>query len=317
MTFFLKIPKESDNVLSHVLQFEQFWNLYQQGALSPCWLLIGQSGVGKATFAYQFAGKILAQNTQNPCGLKDTVVKRQISVGSYPNLFVLEPKPTEDGLPGKEIVMDDVRHAIKFLRQSPTIPGWRVVIIDSINELNRFSANALLKILEEPPQKTLILMICHSLGTVLPTIRSRCQKMFFSPLTSTDFEKTLADPLDEKIFDLCQGSLGLYHQIQEAGGHSFIDACEQAVQAAYTKNTNLYQKFSETYGKQNLHLNCFTRIIGPILYRQTLKNLPNPVYANAYSAVLQFLNASDQAHLDPTQKLLALFLIIEKNANSF
>ena len=103
--------------------------------------------------------------------------------GAHPDLMVIERGYDEkrDRL-RTEIVVDDIRRAVDFMHLKSAMGGWRVVIVDCADEMNRNSANALLKILEEPPQRTLLLLVSHAPGGLLPTIRSRCRRLELAPL---------------------------------------------------------------------------------------------------------------------------------------
>ncbi len=141
--------------------------LYNQGRLPPCWLLVGPSLI-TLPFAYKTAGHILSHPLEGP-PLDPSHVSRHIQLGSHPDFFLLHSE-TEIGIESIRILEQ------RLLKRSP---GWRVILIDTIDNLNRNSANALLKILEDPPEHTLFLGICHQLGTILPTLRSRFQKISF------------------------------------------------------------------------------------------------------------------------------------------
>jgi DNA polymerase-3 subunit delta' len=312
MINFSNFPRQQTQLVGHAENFSQLWALFEQGKISPCWLLVGPQGVGKATFSYAFARKVLSQNPQNPCGFQDTVVAHQISIGSYPNIYVLEPSADEDGKPTKEIRIDDVRKSLVFLRQSPTIPGWRVVVVDSVDMLNRFAANALLKILEEPPQKTIMLLVCHSLGKTPPTIRSRCQRLLFRPVSIDLYEKVFGEDINSQVFSLCNGSMGLYAKLMEAGGPEFLKKLESSVFSAFDKNMLLCQKFSEEYAKSPLHYESILKILCPLLHTWAVHHPQDKKYAYAYKEVLTFIKESETAHLDPFQKLLSLFLLVER-----
>jgi DNA polymerase III delta prime subunit len=154
---------------------EQFRTSQLQNKLSPCWILNGDPFIGKSHFARELSKKILYKNIYQEHGLPSSVIDKQVEEGIYPNFLYIEKPTLEDGTIAREISAEHAKTVKIFLQKKPAIIGWRVVVVDSINDLNKFGANSLLKILEEPPIKTLILLICHQLGTILPTIRSRCQ----------------------------------------------------------------------------------------------------------------------------------------------
>lgn len=164
------------------------------------WLLAGPQGIGKAHFAKRAASFIIADGdikilagAQNLNLSADDPVARLITAGAHPELLWLarevpEAKRPKDGGPGKpediarNITIAQVRTLLARLRVRPANSRWRVVVVDSIDDMERGSANALLKTLEEPPASTIFLLISHMPGRLLPTIRSRCRMLRFQPL---------------------------------------------------------------------------------------------------------------------------------------
>src|SRR4029077_3627107 len=124
-----------------------------------------------------------------------------------------------------EIIVDNTREIGAFLRLTPAAGGWRVVIVDGADEMNRNAANALLKILEEPPRRALLLLVSHSPGRLLPTIRSRCRRI---PLTALAWpvvtrllgqhRPELANLEAEAVAELAEGSIGRAIELADAGG---------------------------------------------------------------------------------------------------
>ncbi len=144
--------------------------LFDTHQMAPCWLIQGASDRARY-FADQLSCYILA-SPSNGHGMKVDLIERHIKNGSFGNSMVIQKN--EDAA---EISVDQLVSVFDFLHKSPLIPGARVLIIDSIDQMNRFGVNSLLKSLEEPPQKTYIFLICRQLTAVLPTIRSRCQSV--------------------------------------------------------------------------------------------------------------------------------------------
>ncbi len=174
---------------------------YRSGRLHHAWLLTGPEGVGKATLAYRFARFLLANPDPSSQAVQEardlSVPERHPVVGqvarqSHPDLSVIRRQPTKDGKSLKgDIAVEDVRDGLALFRTTAGAGGWRVVVIDAADDLNRSSANALLKMLEEPPQRAVFLMIAHRPGALLATIRSRCRVLRLGPLP----EATVADGL--------------------------------------------------------------------------------------------------------------------------
>ena len=148
--------------------FKRLSELFDSGHLAPCWLIHGDPIKTRV-----FADKLIQHLFTSPAnghGMRAELVERHIKNGSFGNLLLLQKNDD-----ASEIVIDQLAVLPDFLNKSPLIPGWRIILIDQVTDLNRFCANSLLKSLEEPPQRTLFLLLCKSLGTLLPTIRSRCQ----------------------------------------------------------------------------------------------------------------------------------------------
>jgi DNA polymerase-3 subunit delta' len=221
------------------------------GRLPHAWLLTGPRGVGKATLAYRFARFILAgglpgpgrdaapqarlfgdaADEDAPVGADMTVppehpVFRQIAGGGHLNLQTLEPQVAEaTGKRRRDIRVDEVRKAISFLRLTPADGGWRVVIVDAADDLNANAANALLKVLEEPPPRALLLLVSHAPARLLPTIRSRCCHLAFSPLPEaavaellTRYGPALSEEDTLALARLADGSIGRALELAESGG---------------------------------------------------------------------------------------------------
>lgn len=161
-----------------------FVEAWSRGRLHHAWLLCGPQGLGKAAFAHRAARRLLgarAEPSRGPLGAApDDPVSRLISARSHPDLLVIE-RLVEGGKSKKQIAVEQVRALPEFFGMSPAQAPWRVAIIDAADDLNPNAANALLKVLEEPPQRGLLFLVSHAPGRLLPTIRSRCRRLVFSP----------------------------------------------------------------------------------------------------------------------------------------
>ncbi len=161
-----------------------FLDALARGRLHHAWLLTGPEGVGKATFAYRAARRLLGAPEDASLGLlgsqPDHPVSRQVAARSHPDLMVLE-RLGEDGKPRKVIPVDEARKLPEFFASTPASAPYRVAIIDAVDDLNASSANAVLKTLEEPPERGVLLLVSHAPGKLLPTIRSRCRRLAFPP----------------------------------------------------------------------------------------------------------------------------------------
>lgn len=168
---------------------DQFASAWATRRLHHAWLLAGSKGVGKARFAHAAARRVLADAAGPPMEepaletCADHRIVKLVEAGSHPDMRWLErlPKEKAEGL-ARNISVAQVRALGEFIGLTPALSPWRVVVIDSVDDLETSGANALLKILEEPPPNTIFFLVSHAPGRLLPTIRSRCRRLAFQPL---------------------------------------------------------------------------------------------------------------------------------------
>jgi DNA polymerase III subunit delta' len=199
-------PREMLWLGGHAMQERQLLDAYRAEKLSHAWLFTGPEGVGKATMAYRFARFLLAnpdphspevQNAQNLFVAGTNEVASQVARLSHSDLGVIARAVADDGKKlKKEIGVDVIRDKLSLFKNTSGAGGWRIIIVDAADELNRASANALLKMLEEPPAKALFILIAHIQGALLPTIRSRCRALRFHPLSTEIVEEGLTKITD-------------------------------------------------------------------------------------------------------------------------
>jgi len=177
-------------MIGHDPATRAFLDSWHSGRLHHGWLLAGPQGLGKAAFARSVARFLLTRpsaaldagvNSLDSDG--DPIPDKLIAAGNHPELLVLERLLKDAGKDlARNITVDQVRWLISRMQMTIAIGHWRVVIIDAIDDLEPGAANALLKTLEEPPARTLFLLVSHSPGRLLPTVRSRCRVLRFQPL---------------------------------------------------------------------------------------------------------------------------------------
>jgi DNA polymerase-3 subunit delta' len=168
---------------------EQFASAWASRKLHHAWLLAGPKGVGKASFAHAAARRVLAEAAGPSFDLPgietldDHPIVKLVEAGSHPDMRRLERLLNEKtGNLNRNIKVDQIRELGEFLSLSAALSAWRVVVIDTVDDLEPSGANALLKMLEEPPPNTLFLLVSHAPGRLLPTIRSRCRRLDFHKL---------------------------------------------------------------------------------------------------------------------------------------
>ena len=199
-------PRETLSLHGHAEAEQAFLDAYRAGRMPHAWLIggVGIGGIGKATLAYRMARFVFAYPDQAAQAVSkasslalpaDHPVTRRIAAQGHPDLLALERVADEKGKMPTMISVDLVRRTIGFFGSTAGEGGWRVCIVDSADELNAAGANALLKILEEPPARSLLLVVSHAPGRLLPTIRSRCRRLALRPLSPEDVARSLADAL--------------------------------------------------------------------------------------------------------------------------
>ena len=184
MSEILPHPREVFDYLGGEAVDAAFLDALDRGRMHHAWLLVGPEGVGKATFAYRAARRLLgapAEPGLGPLGSPpDHPVSRQILSRAHPDLIVLQRDP-EDGKTRKGIPVDEARALPEFFSKSPASAPYRVAIVDSADDLGVSAANAVLKILEEPPERGILFLISDTPGALLATLRSRCRRLRFEP----------------------------------------------------------------------------------------------------------------------------------------
>jgi len=198
----VRSPRETDVLFGHEEAETTLLSSYRGGRIAHAWLIGGAQGIGKATLAYRMARFVLdhpdpaAREVQSAPTLAinpEHPVARQIAGGSHGALLALERTANEKGVKRTVITVAETRETIGFFGSTAANEGWRICIVDTVDELNANAANALLKILEEPPQRSLFLLVSHAPARVLPTIQSRCRKLRLRPLSPADVARAVVE----------------------------------------------------------------------------------------------------------------------------
>jgi DNA polymerase-3 subunit delta' len=195
-------PRETMGFVGHATAERAFLDAYRAGRMPHAWIIGGPEGVGKATLAWRVARFLLANPDPQSASVRSaqrldvdpaSPAARQIAALSSSDVALLRRQWNEKVKKlYTEIRVDEVRAAMRIFKHAAGGNGWRIAIIDSAEELNRNAANALLKIIEEPPRRSLSLLIAHRPGRILPTIRSRCRLLMLASLSDEEVVQALA-----------------------------------------------------------------------------------------------------------------------------
>lgn len=196
-------PRETARVYGQDAAESAFLDAFQSGRMHHAWIVTGKPGIGKATLSYRIARFLLAApHDRDALGASldiapDAQAARLVAALGHPDLLVIRrPYDFKTKKLKGEITVDEVRRLKGFLSVSAGADGWRVVIVDPVDDLNANAANALLKSLEEPPKRTVFLLVSSSPERLLPTIRSRCRTVACAPLADEDLRKAVAQALN-------------------------------------------------------------------------------------------------------------------------
>lgn len=239
-------PKTTPDLFGHEEAENTLLETYNSGRMHHAWLITGPRGIGKATLAYRFARFLLKHGKTGGGDAGDSLfgdalpsvepdnlyvspedpVFRRVASGGHGDLMVIEREFDDKKNRFKgQIGVDRVRGVGSFLSKTSAEGGWRVVVIDAADEMNRNSANAVLKVLEEPPEQAVLLLLAHNPGRLLPTIRSRCRTLVLNSLSDEVIVDLMAKYAPDSsaqdaigLAKLSEGSFGRALSLHDEGG---------------------------------------------------------------------------------------------------
>lgn len=347
-------PWRNDQLIGHEIAERTMLAAQQIGRLHHAWLLTGPRGIGKATLAWRFARFLLAgQQGGLFAAAPDTLdVAREASgralvdARSHPDLFHLRRTLNPDtGRIRAEISVDDVRELGAFMHMTPAMGEWRVAIVDSADEMNRNSANAVLKIIEEPPPNSVLLIVAHAPGRLLPTIRSRCRRLPLHPLADDLVVKLLGDYASETpggeraaLARLAEGSIGRALELASAGSLALYREMVEILATLPDLDMPRLHGFAERFARRGEEANADWRSLN-YLFDGWLKQLARraavgeevaPItpaesglhakllaaasldrWLEAWDRVARLLSRADAVNLDRKQTVLGSFLALQ------
>lgn len=355
-------PMLANEIIGHSSQKLSFLSSFASNRLPQCWLLAGDMGIGKASFAWLIA-KFLLTTKYQPADLKNdlnesninsilepqsgSILNRIIS-GSEQRVYIVRRGYNEKRKTFfKNISIEDVRKLQSYCSLSIADGGKRIIIIDTADDLNKSSSNALLKLLEEPPKNTIFLLISHQPNLLVPTLKSRCQKLSFSNLDQTDLGAVLTaigckiEPSDQvSLSILSKGSAGAACRLLNSNCINLYSDILNISSSLPNLNTNKILQLSQNYfakakpGEFEIFLEMmqhfFSRLCKtgamqkPVLPSVTeneakiMKNLcPNlksaHLWSEAANITLTKLNKGYLLNIDIESLILDAFIYLEKS----
>ncbi|MCH1469053.1 MAG: DNA polymerase III subunit delta' [Planktomarina sp.] len=350
-------PCETEHLFGHDGACAQVLDAFNGDRMHHAWMLTGPKGIGKASLAYHISRFLLAAEpagdslfgTPPPATSlsvpADHPVARRIKAGSEPGLCILR-RPVDDktGKLKTVIPVDTVRELRRFFGLSAGGNGRRVVIVDCIDEMNANAANALLKVLEEPPQDAVLLLVTHQPSRILPTIRSRCRTLACAPMSPDDLERAFAQALPDQAFDpglnaLAAGSVGRAAELSLTGGTDMYRAIVSLCQGLPQMDRGVLLKLANSSGRAaDGKLEQLLDLLDLFLARLARAGVSAPgheaasgevevfarlcpgqaaarIWADAQLELSQRARQGKTANLDPSSLILDMGLKIEETAS--
>ena len=317
-------PHKRANLIGHARAQQQFCDAVSGGRLHHAWLITGPSGVGKATLAYRLGRALLSGRAlSTPEALhtpSDDPLFRLVANKAHPDLVTVE-RPWDEKRKRymSELPVAEIRKLNGFFARTAGAGGWRVAIIDAADDMNRNAANALLKLLEEPPSRCLILLVCHSPGRLPATVRSRCRRLALGPLSEEETARFLSeegvcasDKDAAALAEMSGGRPGFALRLAESGGAKLKGDAANFIRAAIERNLSALHKISARYAKvsedaayklfRQILLQSISERVRELTHSAPIKDSAS--FAEVWRRISSDFAASDALNLDRKQTLL-------------
>lgn len=316
-------PRKTLDLVGHRTALATASRAIRSGRPPQGWLISGPPGVGKATFAFRIARYLLAYGATDR-GPEDLAVPQadpasvQVSAGGHPGLLVLQRgiNPST-GKPMTVLGVDEIRKLAGFFGMTSGAGGWRIAIVDTADDMNPQAANALLKALEEPPARAMLMLLSNAPGQLLPTIRSRCQRLDLRPLSDGELAKEVHERLPdlgaverETLVRISGGSIGAALALAGDDGLALAEEAERLVDRAASPDIAATLALADKLSRISEGTDRFGQFL--------IEALTNRIHARAteggagldrWTDLLEKLNRSflrtSALHLDPRQTILS------------
>lgn len=309
---------------------------FASGRMHHAWMITGPKGSGKASLAWHIARRVLGakpgEGTAPLSSLREDPVCQKLEALSHPDLLLIRrPWNEKTKKLRAEITVEEARKAPAFFSRSAADGGWRVVIVDCADELNINAANALLKILEEPPKRGLLLLVVHSPGQILPTLRSRCRRLSLrppAPEQTADWlvsRHDIAPDLAEAVSTLAGGAPGRALALLETDAPSFKQSLDQVLGALPKLDHGSVMKIADGAARKGGDALKVTVLEFLVQFSQAKArqialeqggHASVKAWVHAADALTRLSRESQALYLDPKQTLFAAFSLIEEAASA-
>lgn len=358
-------PRMNDLVFGHEKAEREFLDSFNSGRLHHGWLITGPKGIGKATLAWKCAKFLLSEDDSvSNDGLfgddlsshatsldidPDKPVIHRIKSGGHGGIIATERSVnTKTGKLRNDIVIDDIRKVISFFSRTSSEGGWRVALIDAADEMNTNAANALLKVLEEPPEKSILFLIAHSPGKLLPTIKSRCRTLELNALSGDSVRSMLAHKYADMdtatmntLAALAAGAPGRAIQMEQLGGAAIYTKTFKAISSVPNLNIPEIHSLAGEYAsikadaEYRLFIQIFTAFIERITKAAVIEDQSREIiegenqqlsrislmarvdkWLELWEKVGHLIQRADAVNLDRKQVIVSLFSELKATATS-
>ena len=272
------------------------------GRMHHAWMIEGPSGIGKARFAMRCAAWLLGARGPADApfdGAEDDPVMSRCLSGGHPDLRILTRELNDKGKLKQDISIEQIRAFNEFFTYRPALGGWRVGIVDSLDELNRNSANAILKTLEEPPRAAIMFLVNHGSRPVLPTIRSRCRTLRVHPLRQEDLAEVLRlQGFEGDVSEIRHGRPGLAVERSSETSRFAINAARALMKSMPRPNDALVTRAIQAAGSDQTAFAAFRD--------EVLSNLAEaaqdaPQMSRVWLNAVKLVGETDELNMDPEQ----------------
>lgn len=295
-------------LIGHDLPTSRFEQARASGRLHHGWIFQGPSGIGKSIVAHRVASLMLGAASMDATATDETM--QLVLSGGHPDLKWIERGLNDKGKLRQDISVEQIRELNQFFHLRPALAGWRVGVIDSLDEMNVSGMNALLKTLEEPPNNALLILISHSTQPILPTIRSRCQVLRFYPLTEDETKDVLnAQSADVALAsDLAPGRPGYGISLSQTAGAKAVQTARALLRNVRKPSSGVVSAALTSTMVDDGSLQAFA---DTLMHWVASKADEEPELSATWLAMHEVRSTAAELNLTPLQTATKLFSVLQ------